>query len=447
MKFHRRLANRIAALAAPTIPADIAAARAYNDRLKTWSADEIAALQLQKVAAAWEDCVKDIPYYQKLVASGSAPKAIRSWDEFRQIPILEKAYFRKNQADFIRVSGPPHHFMQTAGSTGIPMKFGVTADESKPLRVAKLVLWIRNGYEQGSPMLLIWGHSHLLGTGFKRIVKDFVRKGKDRLLNYHRARAYSMTPQDCDRIAQTVIKHRPVGIIGYASALDLFARYSSRYRDQLRKAGVRFVISTAELPPRPDTFDVIRDVLGCSILEELGGVEFGQLAMKQDQQPWEVFPDLNILEIEDKRDEEGHAALVTTLYPRYTPFVRYKQGDMLDGVHRLPHGHVHRFNRLIGRVHDMMTLDDGTSVHSVTLFHCVHQEPKVLNIQMTLYDQGPRLKLVVTEKPDAEFEGRVRHRLKQIHPQLASAPIEYVQDLSTNIAGKRRWFLDERTKK
>jgi len=32
-----------------------------------------------------------------------------------------------------------------------------------------------------------------------------------------------------------------------------------------------------------------------------------------------------------------------------------------------------------------------------------------------------------------------------VHPALANARFEYFEDLETNRAGKRRWFVDRRT--
>ena len=124
--------------------------------------------------------------------------------------------------------------------------------------------------------------------------------------------------------------------------------------------------------------------------------------------------------------------------------IRYRQGDVLGGVRRLAHGHVASFERLQGRVNDIVVLEDGTAVHSVAVFHCTHQEPAVLNIQMVLEDAGPRILLVTRVEIDAGLEGRIRHRLGQIAPLLAVVQIERVQDLVTTRAGKRRWVVDLR---
>ncbi len=112
----------------------------------------------------------------------------------------------------------------------------------------------------------------------------------------------------------------------------------------------------------------------------------------------------------------------------------------------MAHGHVASFERLQGRVNDMVVLEDGTAVHSVAVFHCTHQEPAVLNIQMVLEDEGVRILLVTREEIDGALEGRIRHRLGQISPLLAEARIERVEDLVTTRAGKRRWVVDSREK-
>lgn len=436
------------ARAIPSARADFKAATQYLSRWPEWPGEDIASMQLRKLSAIWADAIEDVPYYRNMVAEGRAPSQIGSWLDFAAIPVLDRATFREHEANFVRLSGPPNAFMQTAGSTGNPIRFGVWQDEGRPQRIVKQATWIKCGYELGSEILLIWGHSHLLGTGWRRWVNHAKRLAKDNLLGYHRANAYTLGKEDCMQIARWIVRARPVGIIGYAAALDLLARHAAELRDDLRKAGVRFVITTAEAPPRQDTLALLRDLFGgATIIEEFGGVEFGQVAVRFNEEDWVTYPDLNILEAAKTRDDpEGHSLVLTTLYRRYTPFIRYKQGDLIAGVQWLEQGQVIGFDELVGRAADMVVMPDGRSVHSVAFFHCIHQEPAVLNIQMILTDQGPQLKLVTRSRTDDSFDARIRHRLKQIHASLETAPLEYVQDLATNAAGKRRWFLDRRTR-
>jgi phenylacetate-CoA ligase len=430
----------------PSVRRQFEAARSYSESLRSWSGQATADVQLRKLQGVWSDCISDVPYYRNLVNRGKAPDEINSWDDFRKLPALDRPTLKENASAFIRDSGPPDGTVSTAGSTGQPVKLGTWRHEGEPIRVAKLVPWVRLGYTLDSRVYLIWGHAHLLGTSWRRYVNHAIRKAKDCALGYTRVDAYTMNAAKCEKIAREIIQLRPVGLIGYAAVLDLLARQTTPFHDQLRAAGLRFVMSCAEPPPREDTFALLRRIFGCPILQEFGGVDFGHVAFKVDDEPFQVFPDMNILEADPGSDEQGgRAALVTTLYPRYTPLIRYRQGDLLRGVRQQEHGHVFEFTELCGRINDTIRLDDGTSIHSVALVHCFKDEDSIFNVQLVLTNQGPVFSLVARGPlADAE-ERRVRHRLAQIHPSLSRARFEIVSDLQTNRAGKRRWFIDQRS--
>ncbi len=133
-------------------------------------------------------------------------------------------------------------------------------------------------------------------------------------------------------------------------------------------------------------------------------------------------------------------------YPRYLPLFRYRIGDAIIGPERLSHGHVKRFTAIAGRLNDEIRLEDGASIHSVAIFHCIHQELSVLNIQMLLKDDDIEIRLVINSPSDPSVETRIRKRLAQVHQQLGTARFTFVEHVQTNRAGKRRWFVDERTK-
>jgi len=424
------------------------AARAYSDVLQGWDDRQTGRIQLTRFQAVWEDCITDVPYYRNLVARHAAPERISSWEDFRAIPELDRGTFQAHTRDFIRLSGPPDLSQITGGSTGVPIRFGIWKAEGEVLRVLKLVLWLRMGYSRESRLFLIWGHAHLLGTGWRRLWNHALRKAKDRLAGYRRVDAYSLCPERCRAIARKIMTFRPAGIIGYASALDYFLRTTESFHLDFQKLGVRFVMPCAEPAPKPDSFDRLRAVFRCPVVQEFGGVDFGQVGMKVDDQPFEVFPEHNILEAAPEADAASArgAAVVTTLYRRYTPLIRYREGDVLGGVKRLPHGHVPRFDSLEGRINDMVELSDGSRVHSVAFLHCVHEEPSVLNAQLVIEDSGASLRLVAADSWNITCETRIRHRLGQLSPSLAGIPLQKVADLETTVAGKRRWFVDKRSR-
>jgi hypothetical protein len=62
-----------------------------------------------------------------------------------------------------------------------------------------------------------------------------------------------------------------------------------------------------------------------------------------------------------------------------------------------------------------------------------------------LSDEGITMRLLASGGDRQATESRIRARLAQVHPSLALVRFDYVEDLETSIAGKRRWFVDNRT--
>ena len=402
----------------------------------------LADRQLAGVARSWADAVADVPYYSRLVAEKRAPETIRSWSDVAALPVLTRQDLQAHAPEFIRRSGPPDGFMTTAGSTGTPLRIGMNQAERDLMRIVKLSAWQMFGYDRSSRLFLIWGHAHLLGTGWRGRVNHLRRRLADAALGYRRVDAYRLTRANCAMYAEALLAFGPIGLIGYAAALDLFARYTTAYRERFRRAGLRFVLATAEAPPRPDTIDVLEDHFGCPFVQEYGGAEFGQVAFKISREPFDTYSDLNL--VEARALDDPASLVITSLYPRYVPLIRYQVGDAIDGASTEPHGHVTRFAALRGRVNDVIMLGDGDAIHSVSIFHCVHQE-RVHNIQLVLHDGRIELCLVSSETDRPSMEARIRARLAQVHPSLAHATFTYLEDVQTPRAGKRRWYVDRRT--
>ena len=431
----------------PRLRRQFGEAQARRAALSQVSDEEWVSRQLTAFQQVWADACADIPYYGDLVAQGLAPKEIGGWPDVRSIPILNRQAFQEHPEGFVRRSRQPDNYMRTAGSTGTPLKIGMTQTERDLMRVVKIAAWQEFGYTPASRLFLMWGHSHLLGTGARGTVNHLKRTVADRLLGYRRVDAYCLSPAICAEYAEALIAFRPMAFISYASALDLFARYTLPYRERFRALGLRFVLATAEPPPRPDTIARLEHLFGCPVVEEYGGAEFGQVAFKRGRGPFEVYHDLNYLEgtAAGPDDDGAEPALVTALYPRYVPLIRYRVGDALAGAERLPNGHVRRFAAVAGRINDVITLAGGDSIHSVAIFHCIHQEDGVHSIQVVLSDDGIDACLVAGGGDRAAMEERIRLRLAQVHPSLAQVRFKYVEDHETSRAGKRRWYVDRRT--
>jgi phenylacetate-coenzyme A ligase PaaK-like adenylate-forming protein len=430
----------------PKVRRDFALAQQRKSKTPTNDVDtEIA--QWEALRSIWADCITDVPYYRELVSQERAPRTLSSWEDFHALPVLTRKHLQDHSEKFIRDSRRPHSFVKTAGSTGTPLKMGMSQAEKDLMRAVKVAEWQRFGYTVSSRLFLIWGHSHLLGTGWQGRVNDLRRKTVDSLLGYRRVDAYRLSARLCREYAKALIRFRPIGLIGYASALDLFARYTDEFRSDFRQLGLRFVLATSEPAPRPDTYSTLEDHFGCPVVQEYGGAEFGQVAFKVGNQPFQVYSELNILECGASGEDAARPVQITSLYDRYVPLIRYQVGDAVQSPEELQHGHTTAFDSLAGRVNDVLALPGGDFVHSVAIFHCVHQELSVHNLQMVVTDSGVELHLIAAGSTDERpgLEERIRNRMLEVHPSFGTVRFVYKEDVETNRAGKRRWFVDKRT--
>lgn len=422
----------------------VAAARANMPRWHSPDPDVVAAHHLQRVRAVWADVVRNVPYYQRLVAERAAPPTIESLAQFFQaVPLLRREDIMAAPELFVRTDRPADAHLVTAGSTGNPLRFGVYHDESGPPADDLMTGRMANGLEEGDRIFLLWGHSHLLGTGIRGVRKHGVRKFKDWALGYCRSDAYRLDPESARAHMRAILRFRPQVLIGYSIALDLLVRQSADRRADARALGLKFVVATAEVLPSPDTRAMLEDFFGCPLAMEYGGVEFGAVAHTVPAGGYRVYWWNILAEAIESATAAAAPAAITALYPRCFPIVRYLNGDELAGARRVAGGSVIAFDEVKGRHHDVVRLEDGTVVHSVSLFHCIHQEPGVYNIQLVLEPRAIRLLIVAADRDPAMIE-RIRHRLRSLGPALAAAPIEVVPDLVTNRAGKRRWIVDRR---
>ncbi len=425
---------------------DFEAAQTKWEWLTNAEQAEIEKLQWERLQFIWSDSIKNVIYYRSLVQENRAPRELRNWDDVARIPILDRNTLQMKQDEFCRLKQAPNEYRMSGGSTGTPVRIGVWKKEANIHRIAKLILWQRTGYKPSNRLFLLWGHLHLLGSGVRGQINHFIRKMKDHMLGYKRVNAYSLSPEKCEAIARDIIRFKPTGIIGYASALDYFIRTTEKYYGDFQKLGVKFVMPAGEMAPRNDSYALLAHAFQCPVIEEYAGVEFGQVAMRLGDQRFEVFHDLNYVEsCPDSDLYNAERLIVTSLYDRYVPLVRYAPGDGISGMTHLNNRHVAAFRRVEGRIHDAVQLGGGTVIHSMALFHCIHQEPSVLNIQLILRDAGPRLRLVVREGYDWPCEQRIRKRLGDVAAELSGIPIELAEDVATTRAGKRRWINDERS--
>jgi phenylacetate-coenzyme A ligase PaaK-like adenylate-forming protein len=170
---------------------------------------------------------------------------------------------------------------------------------------------------------------------------------------------------------------------------------------------------------------------------EYGAVETGPIAHQRPDGTYQVFWRHYFIEAVPFTSVPGASQiLVTSLYPRCLPLVRYQLGDLLAlAEHELPAAR--GFRAVVGRANDLIRMPGGAVFHSEALTHAV-KESSLGAFQVRQRDDGIALRYTAAQ-PLSEVElADVRRRLGRIAEELATIPIEHVAELELTPAGKTR---------
>lgn len=409
--------------------------------------DERLALQLEAWNREWQKIRVSVPYFQRLSAEFNLPSEFHSWQDFlARMPVMTKATIQAHHEALSSLEKAPDRLRATGGSTAEPITIPSWNSEE---RATKYDTWLGRswyGISPSSRLFMLWGHSHLLGSGVSGYINAQRRKLYDRLLGYRRFSAYDLQPAALSAAARELIRYRPDYIIGYSVALYLFARLNNGLRKDLSALGLKAVIATGESFPAEDSAAMLQDLFNCPVAMEYGSVETSLIAHTHPDNNYRVFWMSNFVEAE--RTDSGNTGLtvrITSLYPRCLPLVRYEIGDdveLADGSLDYEFG-VDTFKRVIGRCNDFVSLPDGSVIHSEAFTHAVRSCSSINGYQVL--ERGPNISIHYTalaNLANTQVE-EIRNRLRKVHPDLVKVTFTKVDRLKQTIAGKTLMVIKE----
>jgi len=400
------------------------------------SESSVAAWQLDRLNEVWTRIVQNVPWYRDQWSRRNLPERFESLDEFAStVPITTRAQLRNRLDQRIDPTRPPEAFRATGGSTAEPLRFPCWTSEAQTAATAAWQARSWLGISPADRLFLLWGHSHLFGTGWRGSVRRAERRFRDLLLGYCRWSAYDLEPSSLRRAAQRLCEFRPDYVVGYSAALDRFAEANLGASDRLRTLNLKAVIATAEAFPSADSRDRIRDLFGCPVLMEYGAVETGVLAHEITESCYRTLWQNYLLEC-DRSGADGRAdLLVTSLFPRCLPLVRYRIGDQIEATDDCRT--LLWFRRVLGRCNDAITLGTGRVIHSEAIAHIVRDFPQIMAYQLAQFADGRvELRLRTAEEPSPQLQSAIRNRLRLLDAALGETELRRVAKLEQSVAGK-----------
>ena len=400
------------------------------------------AIQLTRLNQEWTRTLGSSPYFARLRSDRNLPYRFESLEQFvEQVPPTTRADVQANRAEIQCRGAKPDYFRTTGGSTAQPLQlpaWNSEVDQTGP------DMWLGRswyGITPESSVFLLWGHSHLLGTGIAGWYRARVRKLNDRLLGYTRFSAYDLRPDRLRLAADLLQRQRPDYVIGYSVALDLFAQVNQDRACRLRAAGVKVVVATSESFPSDESAARLQALFGCPVAMEYGAVETGLLAHTHPTGGFDTFWHTHFLDAQPS--DRGHQLYVTSLFPRCFPLIRYAIGDnvILPAEAAGSAVGVRRLAAVAGRCNDYVALEGGAVAHSELFTHAIRMCTEVQAYQVVQAPSGVFIRYVAAHQlPSATVE-EIRGRLGRIHPSLRAVNLQRVAQLQQTVAGKTRMVV------
>lgn len=408
------------------------------------SAQEAAASQLRSLNAAWAESLARSPWARELRRAYSLPERFDSWTTFNAaVPRITKQELRAvveaGSERYNATGGPKVIWRATGGSTAEPFRFPCFYDEA---RRASLDIWLGrrwHGIDAADRLFLLWGHAHLLGSGFRGRLNQLKRDASDLLLGYTRYSAYALADEDLVRACNILLKSRPTYVVGYSAALDRFSRVNARRSNEIKALSLRAVIATAEGFPRVDSRAVIEACFGAPVAMEYGSVETGALAYEDvGGKYFRIFWARNRVETRRAVDIDSSELIVTSLEPRALPLLRYPLGDLADvSVSEADAPCLRRLEGIMGRSNNTVRLPTGIHIHSEAFSHCMRDLAEVRAFQVVASKQiAPWIRYVATDRLSEGQVTELRRRLAKIDSSLDNTRFERVDAIAPSIAGK-----------
>ena len=401
------------------------------------SSQEQEEWQLKRFNALWKDIRVSVPFYGSLVETGRIPTSFENWEHFASVmPKIDRSIVQKYGSD-LAFKSKPGFWRITGGSTGQPVHIPAWNSESRETEANE---WFARSWWKVDPAdtsFRIWGHYHRLGFGWRGWIRRHIRQLKDRALGIYRFSAYNLSRPRLEEAVRSYESFRGDYVVGYSNALWQFALVMREVQGEA-KHRAKMILATSESFPSPECREELEEIFCAPVVMEYGCEETGILAQTDESKEYRVFWRSYFIEAVEQGDL-GYKVLVTSLYPRCFPLVRYVVGDeiMLSD----PKFGVTEFAEVVGRSTEALKIDSNTVLHPRVVMHAVKDSANVAGFQIVLEDSKLVLLLTAREELSASDFAKIRHRFGLISPALANLPIRQVETLEQTRAGKTPTIL------
>jgi len=333
--------------------------------------------------------LKNTPFYSTFVNK----KNITGDIDWHQIPIIKKQDF---QIDLSEITGSADknelHIHNTSGSTGTPFYFAKD-------KFCHAMTWaytdsrmLEHGINLGETLQARFYGIPLQGLKYRK------ERLKDFLAGRVRFPVFDLSDSRLSKVLKEFKKRPFVYVNGYTSSLVVFAKYLIRSNIVLSD-----VCPTLQLcmPTSEVCDDIDRATLekgfGVKVVVEYGAAELDLIAVEDKDGDLVLNEETLYVEIMDddgnpvKSGEEGRV-IVTALFNKAMPFIRYELGDRAVLSSKIKNGR-RVLEKVSGRINDIIYLPSGKVSPGLTFYY----------ISKKLLEEGGKIKEFIIRQKSLDF--------------------------------------------
>ncbi len=414
--------------------------REYGDYDKL-SYDELIRrqnLNLKEILIyAYENC----EYYRDLFdLNGFAVHKFHDPEMMKDIPILTKELIRNNLPKLVSKSVRKDHLFEdrTGGSSGVPLMFYRDKECLQKRRAQELFFdrWI--GYDIGDKIGLFVAAKHM-PHGLKGFRSRFRNETSNRFLAFDPGNIDDAYMED---FLVRFRKHRPDVIKCFPNSLYIFAKF-------LKKKGVDDIVVKSVSCTGETLHDyqkeLFKEVFHCPVFEKYASFEVGVAACEcREHDGMHMFLDGVYFEFLNERNQpagpgELASIVVTDLFNRGMPFIRYKIGD--TGVYSNEKcrcgSNLPILKKLHGRDRDIL-VDERGNPKPGYLFVEVFNKNNIQGKFQVIQESAKNVRINVVRLPG--YEGKdtdlIQRKFGEILGASVHLNIEFVEDIPREASGK-----------
>src|SRR5699024_6407392 len=213
-------------------------------------------------------------------------------------------------------------------------------------------------------------------------------------------------------------------------------------RTAFHKLKIKAVMGAAEGFERKEDKEYTSDVFGCPVGLQYAAMETNYIAQTHPDGNYKALYKNNIIECVDESGKPADTGriLLTSLYPRAFPLIRYELGDIISECKKDNHS-VYEFKEVNGRSNDFLMLDEHTPIHSEGITHAIKFSNKISSYQIR-YTKDNVYTIYVKSSSELTLNefNEIKNRLNQVDIRLGDLEIKQVDQLKQTIAGKTKWL-------